>query len=76
MMKVGFIGAGNMAKAMIGGMLQKQLLQKEEIIASSATQGTADKVAGQFGIKTTLVYFVMLALAHLKQHLLLQWRYL
>ncbi len=54
MMKVGFIGAGNMAKAMIGGMLQKQLLQKEEIIASSATQGTADKVAGQFGIKTTL----------------------
>ena len=29
-MKVGFIGAGNMASAMIGGMLQKGLLQKED----------------------------------------------
>ena len=53
-MKVGFIGAGNMATAMIGGMLQKGLLQAEDIIASSATQKTADKVAEQFGIKTTL----------------------
>lgn len=31
-MKVGFIGAGNMATAMIGGMLQKGLLQAEDII--------------------------------------------
>ena len=53
-MKVGFIGAGNMASAMIGGMLQKGLLQKEDIIASSATQKTADRVAQEFGIRTTL----------------------
>lgn len=53
-MKVGFIGAGNMASAMIGGMLQKGLLQKEDIIASSATQTTADRVAQEFGIRTTL----------------------
>lgn len=53
-MKVGFIGAGNMAQAMIGGMLKKGLLGKEDIIASSATQKTADKVASEFGIKTTL----------------------
>ena len=53
-MKVGFIGAGNMASAMIGGMLQKGLLQKEDIIASSATQKTADRVAKEFGISTTL----------------------
>ena len=53
-MKVGFIGAGNMASAMIGGMLQKGLLQKEDIIASSVTQKTADRVAQEFGIRTTL----------------------
>ena len=53
-MKVGFIGAGNMASAMIGGMLQKGLLQKEDIIASSATQKTADRVAQELGIRTTL----------------------
>ena len=39
---------------MIGGMLQKGLLQKEDIIASSATQKTADRVAQEFGIRTTL----------------------
>lgn len=52
-MKVGFIGAGNMAQAMIGGMIGNGLLGKEDIIASSATQETADRVAAEFGIKTT-----------------------
>ena len=53
-MKVGFIGAGNMAQAMIGGVLKNGLVQKEDLIASSATRKTADKVAAEFGIKTTL----------------------
>lgn len=53
-MKVGFIGAGNMAQAMIGGMLENGLLGKEDIIASSATRATADRVSEQFGIRTTL----------------------
>lgn len=53
-MKVGFIGVGNMAQAMIGGMLGNGLLEKEDIIASSATQKTADKVTEEFGIRTTL----------------------
>ena len=44
-MKVGFIGAGNLATAMIGGMLLKGLLQSDDIIASSASQKTADIVA-------------------------------
>jgi pyrroline-5-carboxylate reductase len=53
-MKVGFIGAGNMAQAMIGGILKNGLLSKEEIIASSLTEATAQKVKEQFGITTTL----------------------
>lgn len=53
-MKIGFIGAGNMAQAMISGMLGNGLLEKEDMIASSATQKTADKVAAEFGIRTTL----------------------
>lgn len=53
-MRVAFIGAGNMARAMIGGILGNGLLQKEDIIASSATQETADKVSAEFGIRTTL----------------------
>lgn len=53
-MRLGFIGAGNMAQAMIGGVLKSGLLKKEEIIASAATQGTLDKVKKEFGICTTL----------------------
>ena len=37
-MKIGFIGLGNMATAMIGGMLQKGIAKPEDIIGSSKTQ--------------------------------------
>ena len=43
-----------MAQAMMGGMIQNGLLKKEDIIASSATTKTSEKVATEFGIKTTL----------------------
>lgn len=32
-MKIGFIGLGNMAKAMIGGMLQMEIVQTGDILA-------------------------------------------
>ncbi len=53
-MKIGFIGAGNMAQAIIGGILRNGIAKKEEIIASAATNKTITKVAAEFGIKTTL----------------------
>ena len=34
-MKIGFIGCGNMASAMIGGILKKGIVKKEEIIVSN-----------------------------------------
>ena len=40
-MKIGFIGLGNMATAMIGGMLQKGIAKPEDIIGSSKTETTA-----------------------------------
>lgn len=49
-MKLGFIGLGNMATAMIGGVLKKQLLKPEEIIASSRTKQSADKAKTSYGI--------------------------
>ena len=51
-MMIGFIGLGNMAKAMIGGILRQQIAKPEEIIGSSATQATREQVADTFGIRT------------------------
>ena len=53
-MRFGFIGAGNMAQAMIGGILKAKLVSKDEIIASAATQKTLDAVKDKFGVQTTL----------------------
>ena len=52
-MKIGFIGLGNMATAMIGGMLQKGMAKPKDIIGSSKTEATAGKVKTKFNINTT-----------------------
>lgn len=52
-MKLGFIGLGNMATAMIGGILQKGLVQPGEIIGSAKTETTCERVKTQFNIHTT-----------------------
>ena len=51
-MKIGFIGLGNMATAMIGGILGQGLFQPGDIIGSSRTEATAQKVAERYGITT------------------------
>ena len=51
-MTIGFIGLGNMAKAMIGGILQKGLMGPNEIIGTARTEETCQKVADKFGIQT------------------------
>lgn len=51
-MKIGFIGLGNMAQAMIGGMIQKKLYTPDQIIGSAKTVETAEKVAGMYAITT------------------------
>ena len=51
-MKLGFIGLGNMASAMIGGMLKKGLVSSENIIGSDVSEMGRAKAAEQFGIET------------------------
>lgn len=53
-MKLGFIGCGNMATAILGGILKKQLLSPDDIIASALHQETLDRVSARYGIRTTL----------------------
>ncbi|MDE5938263.1 MAG: pyrroline-5-carboxylate reductase [Lachnospiraceae bacterium] len=49
-MKIGFIGLGNMARAIIGGMLEQGIVSVEEICGSAKTQATRDAVREQLGI--------------------------
>ena len=36
--KIGFIGCGNMASAMIGGIVRRNILKPQEIIASNRSE--------------------------------------
>lgn len=49
---IGFIGLGNMASAIIGGMLDKRLVKTEEIIGSCKTEKTALDIKTKFNITT------------------------
>ncbi len=49
-MKIGFIGLGNMATAMIGGMLHEGLVKPEDIIGSSKTEETVQKIKAKYDI--------------------------
>ncbi len=51
-MKLGFIGLGNMASAMIGGIVKEGIAKTSEITGSAKTEKTAKEKAAQFGIKT------------------------
>lgn len=51
-MKLGFIGLGNMASAIIGGILKEGIAAPNEIIGSAKTEKTAKEMAERFGIET------------------------
>lgn len=53
MKKIGFIGCGNMAKAMIGGIVGKRLVEPEEIFASNRSRGALDWAKETWGICVT-----------------------
>jgi len=50
---IGFIGAGNMGSAMIGGILDASLVTTSQIIASAHSPETLDKIRTKFSIETT-----------------------
>ena len=51
---IGFIGGGNMASAMIGGMINSRLCHKEQIIATARTQETLNRLSDAYGIRVAL----------------------
>ncbi|NLL78734.1 MAG: pyrroline-5-carboxylate reductase [Clostridiales bacterium] len=49
-MKIGFIGMGNMAKAMVGGMLKKGIAKPQEIVGSAKSEKSRQSAEEAFGI--------------------------
>lgn len=52
--KIGFIGSGNMAKAMIGGIVKSGLVDANMIIVSDLNQSALDAVNNEFKVNTTI----------------------
>lgn len=52
-MKIGFIGLGNMATAIIGGLIAKNFVKSEEIMGSAKSAATVEKKAKELQIMTT-----------------------
>ena len=48
-MKIGFIGMGNMAKAIASGFIASRKIQKENIFAFAPNQEKLKKNAGEIG---------------------------
>ena len=51
---IGFIGAGNMGSAMIGGIVKSGFVSPKHIMASAHSTETLERIHNDFGIRTTL----------------------
>ena len=51
---IGFIGAGNMGSAMIGGICHSGLVASEQIFVSAHSAATVEKIRTTYGVRTTL----------------------
>lgn len=52
-MKLGFIGTGNMASAIMGGIIRKQMIPASEIIGADLSAPGRERTKEQFGISVT-----------------------
>ena len=53
MMKLGFIGTGNMAGAIMGGIIQKGIFRPEQIIGADISEAGRRKAKETYGIEVT-----------------------
>lgn len=51
--KIGFIGSGNMGRAIIGGLLAAGLYQPQDVLASAKSEDTVKKLKDEYSIEAT-----------------------
>ena len=52
--RIGFIGCGNMGKAMLGALVKSNVIDTNNIIVSTKSKASADKIRSEYSIETTL----------------------
>ncbi len=52
-MKLGFIGCGNMASAMMGGIIKNEIFKAEDVYGSDVFEPSRERVKNQYGIHVT-----------------------
>ena len=52
-MKIGFIGGGNMASAIIGGMIEKKVYEADQVMASGKDTASLENLNKKYGIEVT-----------------------
>jgi len=72
--KIGFIGGGNIAKSILGGLIDSNLYQKNEIIVSDRLESSIETLEEHYGVDTTrdnesLVKAADIILIAIKPHL-------
>lgn len=53
--KIGIIGCGNMGRAMLNALLKSSDISNDDIIVSTKSETSAEKIRNDFKVKTTLV---------------------
>jgi len=52
-MRIGFVGAGMMAEALIAGVIAAEIASPDSVVASDKSRERREHVAGKYGIRTT-----------------------
>ena len=53
--KIGFIGCGNMGKAMVGALIDSSIIENGNIMVSTKSEESLNELSRQWDIRTTLV---------------------
>lgn len=53
--KIGFIGCGNMGKAMLGALIKSKDINNEDIIVSTKSNVSAEDITKEFNVNTTTI---------------------
>ena len=53
MKKIGFIGAGNMGGAILGGIVNSGIIDNEHVIASTKSDKTLERIKNEYKVNVT-----------------------